>query len=359
MATVLKHCKIIIWDECTMAHKHSLEALNRTLKDIKNNDKLFGGTLLLLSGDFRQTLPVIPRSTYADEINACLKSSPLWYNVEKVQLTVNMRVQMLQDPSAETFSKQLLDIGDGKVTKDETGCIKLPEDFCTIIDSKDALINLIFPDLHTQYINHEWLAERAILAAKNVDVNELNLKIQQLLPGNMVTYKSVDAVCDPMEAAYFPTEFLNSLDLPGMPPHNLVLKVGSPVILLRNLNPPQLCNGTRLVVKKLMNNVIEVIILNGKFRGESVLLPRIPIIPTDVPIQFKRIQFPIRLAFAMTINKSQGQTMSVCGLDLSTPCFSHGQLYVACSRVGKPSSLFVLAKDGMTKNIVHSIALRD
>jgi ATP-dependent DNA helicase PIF1 len=125
------------------------------------------------------------------------------------------------------------------------------------------------------------------------------------------------------------------------------------------VNPPRLCNGTRLVIKKLMKNVVETTILNGKFRGENILLPRIPIIPTDVPIQFKRLQFPIRLAFAMTINKSQGQTMSVCGLDLSTPCFSHGQLYVACSRVGKPSSLFVLVKDGITKNIVHSIALRD
>lgn len=95
MATVLKQCKIIKWDECTMAHKYSLEALNRLLKDFKNNDKLFGGTLLLLSGDFRQTLPVIPRSTYADEINACLKLSPLWRNVQKLQLKVNMRVQML------------------------------------------------------------------------------------------------------------------------------------------------------------------------------------------------------------------------------------------------------------------------
>ncbi|XP_055836640.1 ATP-dependent DNA helicase PIF1-like [Episyrphus balteatus] len=360
MATVLKQCKIIIWDECTMAHKHSLEALDRTLKDIKNNGKLFGGTLLLLSGDFRQTLPVIPRSTYADEIDACLKSSRLWRYVEKVQLTVNMRVQMLQDTYAEIFSKQLLDIGNGKVPVHEnTGCIKLQPDFCTIINTQNTLIHHIFPDVQTQYKNLEWLSERAILAAKNVDVNELNSKIQELLPGDLVSYKSVDTVCDPNEAVNYPNEFLNSLDMPGMPPHHLKLKVGSPVILLRNLNPTRLCNGTRLVIKKLMKNVIEASILNGKFRGENVLLPRIPMIPTDVPIDFKRIQFPIRLAFAMTINKSQGQTLSVCGLDLGTPCFSHGQLNVACSRVGKPSSLFVLATDGLTKNIVHSIALRD
>ncbi|XP_037931270.1 uncharacterized protein LOC119666067 [Teleopsis dalmanni] len=96
----------------------------------------------------------------------------------------------------------------------------------------------------------------------------------------------------------------------------------------------------------------------GKFRGENILLPRIPIIPTVVPIQFKRLQFPIRLAFAMTINKSQGQTLKVCGLNLENPCFSHGQLYVACSRVGKPSDLYIYGQNGLTKNIVHDLALR-
>jgi hypothetical protein len=75
------------------------------------------------------------------------------------------------------------------------------------------------------YTNHEWLAERAILVAKNVDVSELNLKIQNLLPGDLVSYKSIDTVCDPTEAVNYPTEFLNSLDLPGMPSHNLQLKV--------------------------------------------------------------------------------------------------------------------------------------
>ncbi|GFT49845.1 ATP-dependent DNA helicase [Trichonephila clavipes] len=61
-----------------MAHKKSLEAFYRTLQDLRGNEQLFGGALTLLAGDFRQTLPVIPRSTPADGLNACLKSSVLW-----------------------------------------------------------------------------------------------------------------------------------------------------------------------------------------------------------------------------------------------------------------------------------------
>ncbi|GFU80453.1 ATP-dependent DNA helicase [Trichonephila clavipes] len=90
-----------------------------------------------------------------------------------------------------------------------------------------------------------------------------------------------------------------------------------------------------------MGNILEATILIGKFQGEVVLLPRIPMTLSDSPIQFKRLQFPVRLAFAMTINKSQGQTMTMCGLDLDNPCFSHSQLYVECSRFGNPLDLFV------------------
>jgi ATP-dependent DNA helicase PIF1 len=148
------------------------------------------------------------------------------------------------------------------VITDKTECIKLSTDFCTIIDTQDALIDQIFPNVHRKYANHEWLTEKAILAAKKVDVNELNLKIQHLLPGYLVSYKSIDTVCDAIEAVNCLIEFLNSLVLPGKPPNNLQLKVGSPVILLRNLNPPRLCNGMRFFIKKLMKNVIEAIILN-------------------------------------------------------------------------------------------------
>ncbi|GFW83296.1 ATP-dependent DNA helicase [Trichonephila clavipes] len=106
-----------------------------------------------------------------------------------------------------------------------------------------------------------------------------------------------------------------------------------------------------------MGNTLAATILIEKFQGEVVLLPRIPMIPSDSPIPFKRLQFPIRLAFAVTINKSQGQTMKICGLNLENPCFSHGLLYVACSGVGKPSNLFVYTPQGLAKNIVHLMAL--
>lgn len=149
-------------------------------------------------------------------------------------------------------------------------------------------------------MNHEWLSERAILAAKNKDVDDLNFVIQNEIVGQLHSFKSIDCVTNPDEATSYPTEFLNSLDLPGLPPHNLRLKVGSVIIMLRNLNQPKLCNGTRLVVNHFKDNIIQPTILKGKFKGEEVLIPRIPLISNDLPFEFKRLQFPVRLAFAMT-----------------------------------------------------------
>ncbi|XP_057664480.1 uncharacterized protein LOC130898900 [Diorhabda carinulata] len=201
IAAVLRKSSIIIWDECTMAHKYSLEALNRTMQDLNSNNRLFGGVILLLSGDFRQTLPVIPRSTFADEINACLKQSFLWRSVETLRLTINMRVQLQNDPSAQIFSEQLLDIGNGKIElQPNTQCIKLPDNFCTVVQDKNELIQSIFPDIQNNYLNHEWLSQRAILAAKNVDVDEINFQIQQLLPGDLMSFKSIDTVVDENES---------------------------------------------------------------------------------------------------------------------------------------------------------------
>jgi ATP-dependent DNA helicase PIF1 len=115
-------------------------------------------------------------------------------------------------------------------------------------------------------------------------------------------------ITEPEEATQYPTEFFNSLEPTGLPPHTLTLKTGCPVMLLRNLDPPKLCNGTRLIIKQVNNNVIEATILTGQAKGQ-VFLPRIPLPPSDCPISFKQLQFPHRPCFAMTINKAQS-----CGL---------------------------------------------
>ncbi|XP_067944956.1 ATP-dependent DNA helicase PIF1-like [Watersipora subatra] len=263
LAQLLQTTKLIVWDECTMAHKATLEALDRTLKDLYNSDKLMGGVCVLLAGDFCQILPVIPRGTPADKLKACLKDSYTWHCVEVCKLMTNMRVHIGGDDTLGEFAAQPLNI-----------------------------------------------------------------------------------------------EFLNSLQPASIPPHNLQLCVGAPVMLLRNLDLPKLCNGTRLIIGNLSPNLTCATVLTGAAMGEKVFIPRIPLIPTNVPFQFKRIQFPVRLSFASTINKSQGQTLKTVGIHLLTPCFSHGHLYVALSRVGSKNGLYILSPFGQTKNLVYPQALQ-
>lgn len=210
IAKVLQTCKLIIWDESTMAHKKALEALHRTIQDLRNSQSIFGGSMILLAGDFRQTLPVVPRSTPADEINACLKSSNLWKHVKTLKLTTNMRIALTNDQSAVVFSKQLLDVGNGRIPMDaSTGLITLPTDFCQFTTSKAELIRKVFPNIAQNYKNHTWLSERAILAAKNKDVDELNSIIQSEIDGPLHSYKSVDSVTSQDDIVNYPTEFLN------------------------------------------------------------------------------------------------------------------------------------------------------
>ena len=98
--------------------------------------------------------------------------------------------------------------------------------------------------------------------------------------------------------------------------------------------------------------------------GNMVIIPQIPLSPSstaDLPFEFRRTQFPLRLAFAMTITKSQGQTLRYVGLCLTEPVFTHGQLYVALSRVTDGANLQMIVpdteeacKEGKIKNVVYS-----
>jgi len=264
-AKLLQDTKLIIWDECTMSHKAAFEAVDRTIRDIKNNNKLMGGITMVLAGDFRQTLPVIPKGTKTDEIKACLKSSSLWQKVTSLRLTTNMRVHIQHDLASGQFAQQLISLGEGKIsTCPNDGLINLP--FGNCVRTLKDLEDMVFPSLIHNFSKMSWLAERAILAPKNESVNEINDHLLQQLPGAVQSYNSIDSMTDPNESVHYPVEFLNSLNPSGFPPHHLKLKTGAPIMLLRNLDPPKLCNGTRLIVSKMMNNVLEAKIMTGRFQ---------------------------------------------------------------------------------------------
>jgi hypothetical protein len=185
---------------------------------------------------------------------------------------------------------------------------------------------------------------RAILTAKNKDVTTINNILLDCMPGRKVVYFSHDKVCEPRNFAQVPTEYLNAIESGSLPPHKLELRVGAPIMVIRNIYPAGgVCNSTRLIVKSLGTNIIEATIATGPNAGDMVYIPKIKFIYAATEgkflCDFSRTQFPVRLAFAMTINNAQGQTLDSVGLYLPCHVFGHGQLYVAMSRIRTPSPL--------------------
>jgi len=337
LAALIRVASLVIWDEVPMQHRHCFEAIDRHLRDIRNCDSLFGGLPIVLGGDFAQIPPVVTHSSRADTVSASMRMSSIWESLDVLTLRQNMRLRG-QDPLNQSFLEW---IGLLTYNDDLRGFIPLHpavEDVTTIQD----LYHRVYPQTLLDAAPHDLTAfqSRGILSTRCDLVAGTNDDVLALMPGSETQQFTVDTVQDcevgDNEDLAIPPEVLRSLRLSSLPPAVLKLKVGAPILLLRNLQPlVGLCNGTRLVVTRVASCVIEAKILGGSFDAHTRFIPRIDTTSSekDFPMVIKRHQFPVQLCFAMTINKSQGQSFDVLGVDLRNPVFTHGQFYVAMSRV--------------------------
>jgi len=275
------------------------------------------------------------------------------------------------------FLEWVLSIGDGRIGEDNEVDKTIVVSSDLLIESAGdplaAIVESTYPNILESMCDIRYFQNRAILTTKNSIVEKINDYMLDMVSGEEKVYLSYDSPIhrnlnsDHIDDVHTP-EFLNTITASGLPIHKLGLKVGVPVMLLRNIDTRYgLCNGTKLVIIRMGRYVIDGRVISRTNVGDQVFVSRLSLSPSDVriPFKFQRRQFPLTISFTMTINKSQEQLLKHVGVYLRTPVFSHGQLFVVVSRVTSRERLKILITDedgedtNVTSNVVYEEVFRN
>ncbi|XP_010425153.1 PREDICTED: uncharacterized protein LOC104710268 [Camelina sativa] len=212
-------------------------------------DQIFGGKVVVLGGDFRQILPVITEGGRVATVLASINSSVLWNSCKVLKLTENLRFRKetnsMDAGALATFSKWLLDIGDGKINESNSGDVKIEILDDLLINTSgnpiEAIVKEIYGECFAKRTDPKLFSERAILSPRNDDVDKINQFMLTKLPGEERRYLSSDSIETSDTSGHddmiYTQEFLNSIQVSGLSSYVLTLKIGAPVMLLRNIDP--------------------------------------------------------------------------------------------------------------------------
>jgi hypothetical protein len=371
---VLLNAVLINWDEFFSAHCDQWEASVRLLNENPN-------LIWCLYGDSRQIPPIVTGGTAVDTILASVKSSPLWSQVKVLFLRKNMRLEEMiaRDNSTpeeeeeiedqQIYALQLGSVGEDipcmhvvmvqeEISEYETKKLLALDKLQFFINTETEIeeaINWLYPTgiPTAEEYDSGLQPSRVILATDNEKVDFWNSKIQSMNPNPTSSLISRDYFSDVDDtkgylAAILTTSVKRDFSNTQVPDHEIQLKVGDICLITRNMNCLGLASNSKVRILRI--NKFSIVVCTMDSDKRTVIVPRIRFVfklKYGSSFNLTRIQFPLRLAYAMTINRSQGQSIDFLLLDITKQAFEHGQAYVALSRIrrSKRIRLILLEED--------------